>query len=466
MLTRLRLRGHAPAAMLSLCLCAASACGDDTSPGSDAGADPDATPAPDAPRNWDANLGEGTALTPFAYTAALTYGNPPFIIPRPTAINGHLYLVVLGNQVSGTISAHDPDFTDTVSLAEVSGRMDGSMIVLEDVTVAVTPGGTLVLDELRLTLIDAADDGQIDGATGQATGSWQRVLGDVIDQTPHTSVVNAILDTEGTSATLFVPRGTPDLLPFDGVDVRFQEPLRETDVRENLRILVDGAAATGELTVTATNGLVTAAAFQPDAFLGFGAEVTVDLATLQDPSGNALTASDASLTVVADPGPLADNTGFEAGLTGWIALGQADTEGTFQGFEPPAGAAQAVVNEGGTLAAALDVPADATELDLSVAVLSEIGEVTADRTTVIALRTASGELFEIFDVADVAADFAECETCETPYGQSVGPLRRTFDLTPLRGQRVFLTVDVRSSSFIGVNFYAALIDDIVVGQVR
>jgi hypothetical protein len=31
---------------------------------------------------------------------------------------------------------------------------------------------------------------------------------------------------------------------------------------------------------------------------------------------------------------------------------------------------------------------------------------------------------------------------------------------PQRGQRVFLTVDVRSSFFFGVNFFAALIDDI------
>jgi hypothetical protein len=42
----------------------------------------------------------------------------------------------------------------------------------------------------------------------------------------------------------------------------------------------------------------------------------------------------------------------------------------------------------------------------------------------------------------------------------VGPLSRTIDLTPHRGQRVYVTVDVRSSFFIGVNFYAALVDAI------
>jgi hypothetical protein len=457
MRTRLRPRGRPPAALLSLCLGVASACSDEPSVAPDAAPAPDATPELDAAPGPDAAPG-GTSLPPLAYTLALTYGTPPFIISRPATIAGHLYLDVDGGLVTGTISTRD---TDTVSLASVSGRVEGADIVLEDVTVAVTPGGSLGLDELHITLRDADDDGEVDGAAGEAAGSWQRVLGDVVDQTTHTSIMAAGLDARATSASLFVARTVLALLPFEGVNVRFQEPLREADVRDNLRILADGTAVAGELTVAATGGLVTGATFQPDAFLGFGAEVTLDLAALQDPSGNALTASDARVPVVADPGPLAGNTGFESGLTGWIALGQADTQGAFQGLAPAAGAAQAVVREGGTLAAALDVAAGATELELSVAVLSEIGQVDADRTTVIALRKPGGALIEIFDVADVADQFQSCGTC-TEYGQSVGPLRRTIDLTPHRGQRVFLTVDVRSSFFIGVNFFAALVDDIQV----
>jgi hypothetical protein len=452
--TRQRPRGRAAAACLTLCLCAASACSDD-SPGAPDAALIDAAASPDTSL-IDAEPGETTSLPPLAYTLTLTYEDPPFILPRPTTIAGHLFLEIDGGLVTGTISTRD---TDAVSLAEISGRVEGAVLVFEDASVAVAPGGTLGLDELRITVLDDDDDGEADGATGVASGPWQRVLGDVIDQTAHTSTMTAGLDTTATSASLFVSRAGLTLLPFDAVNVRFQEPLREADVRDNLRILAGGTAVTGELTLSATGGLVTGAAFQPDAFLPFGADVTLDLAALQDPSGNALMASDARVPVVADPGLLSGNAGFESGLDGWIALGQAAAQGELEGFAPVEGAAQAVVREGGTLAGVLDVAADATELELSVAVLSEIGQVDPDRTTVIALRQPGGALIEIFDVHDVRDQFQSCGTC-TEYGQSVGPLRRTIDLTPHRGQRVFLTVDVRSSFFIGVNFFAALVDDI------
>jgi hypothetical protein len=397
------------------------------------------------------------ALPPLAYTLSLTYGTPPFIVPRPATISGHLYLVVQSTGlVSGTISTRD---TDTVSLASVSGHVEGNDIVIEDGAVAVTPGGMLGLDPLRITLRDDNGDGSIDAATGTASGSWQRAMGDIFDQTTHTSTVTAGRDTTSTTATLFVPRSPATLLPFEAVTVRFQEPLREADVRSFLRIRANGVSVAGTLTLTPTGGLVTAATFQPSAFLGFGAAVTIGLTGLRDPAGNALSASSARATVAANPGVLTSNPGFESGLSGWIALGQASVQGTFEGFVPAQGAAQAVVREGGTLAGALDVPSSATALELSVAVLSEIGQVTPNHTAVIALRKAGGALIEIFDVADVASQFQPCATC-TQYGRSVGPLRRTIDLTPYRGQRVFLTVDVRSSFFIGVNFYAALVDAI------
>ena len=452
--TQHRTRGRAAAFLLPLCLGVAPACGDDSAAGPDASLI-DAATGPDASR-IDAAPGETTSLPPLAYTLTLTYGTPSSIVPRPTTIAGHLYLQVDDGVVTGTISTRD---TDTVSLAEISGRVEGTVLVIEDATVAVTPGGTLGLGELRITVLDDDGDGAADSASGVASGSWQRALGDIFDQSTHNSTMTAGLDSTATGASLFVSRTVLTLLPFEAVNVRFQEPLREADVRANLRVLAGGTAVTGEIALAATGGLVTGATFQPDAFLPFGAEVTLDLAALQDPSGNALTAPDARVPVVADPGLLSDNTGFEAGLDGWIALGQASAQGEFQGFAPVAGAAQAVVREGGTLAGVLDVAADATALELSVAVLSELGQVDADRTAVIALRKPGGALIEIFDVADVKDQFQDCGTC-TDYGQSVGPLRRTIDLTPHRGQRVFLTVDVRSSFFIGVNFFAALVDDI------
>jgi hypothetical protein len=441
-------RGRVPAFLLSSCLCVVSACTDeslvDVAPGQ-------------AEAFLEAAAVAPGALPPLAYTLSLTYNTPPFIVPRPATISGHLYLVVhTGGLVSGTISTRD---TDTVSLATISGHVEGDVLVIEDGAVAVTPGGTLGLDELRVAVRDDNSDGTIDGATGTASGSWMRAMGDIFDQTTHTSTMTAILDTTSTTASLFVPRSPATLLPFEAVTVRFQEPLREQDVRTYLRIRANGVAVAGTLALTPTGGLVTSATFQPTALLGFGAGVSIGLSGLRDPAGNALVSTRARVFVAANPGLLTGNAGFESGLTGWIALGQASALGAFQGFAPAQGAAQAVVREGGTLAGALDVPAGATELELSVAVLSEIGQVSPNHTTVIALRKAGGALIEIFDVADVASQFQPCPTC-TDYGRSVGPLRRTIDLTPHRGQRVFLTVDVRSSFFIGVNFYAALVDAI------
>jgi hypothetical protein len=453
-------RGRIPAFLLSSCLCALSACAlepaeppesiDLTGP-----ADLIDDVAPDQ-AEIVTDVAPG-ALPPLAYTLSLTYGTPPFIVPRPATLSGHLYLVVdAGGAVTGTISARD---TDTVSLATISGHVEGTDIVIQDGSVAVTPGGMLGLDELRIVVRDDNGDGAIDGASGTASGSWQRALGDIFDFTTHTSTLTASRDTTSTTATLFVPRSPATLLPFEPVTVRFQEPLREQDVRTYLRIRSSGVTVPGTLTLTPTGGLVTSATFQPSVFLGFGASVTLGVTGLRDPAGNALTRPSSRVLVAANPGPLTGNIGFESGLAGWIALGQASALGAFQGFAPAQGATQAVVREGGTLAGYLDVPATATELELSVAVLSEIGQVTPNHTAVIALRRAGGALIEIFDVADVAGQFQPCATC-TEYGQSVGPLRRTIDLTPHRGQRVFLTVDVRSSFFIGVNFFAALVDDI------
>lgn len=452
MYTRHHPRSRALRALLFLGLCAAPACGDDSP------ASPDAAPH-DAARGG-IEIPRGASLPPLAYSLALTYMEPPFLLERPETITGHLYLdVAADGAVSGTIATRD---TGNVSLAAIGGRVEGAEIVFQDTAVAVVPGGSLGLAELRLSLLDDDGDGAADSAAGEAAGSWTRGLGDVFDQTPYSATLTAGLDATSTAASLSVSRGTMTLLPFDAVNITFEEPLREADVRDHLRILANGAAVTGELTLAATGGLVTGATFQPDAFLAFGASVTLDHAGLEDPSGNALNAPGAGLSVVTDPGVLTDNAGFESALAGWIALGQASVEGAFQGIAPAEGAAQAVVREGGTLAAVLDVGAEATELELSVAVLAEGSEVDPDRTAVIALRKPGGERIEIFDVADVADQLQDCTACTDSYSKFVGPLRRTIDLTPHRGQRVFLTVDVRSSFFFGVNFFAALVDDIQV----
>jgi hypothetical protein len=394
-------------------------------------------------------------LPPLEYTLALTYDDGPFL-PRPNTITGHLYLEVLANRrVRGTISARE---ASTVSLAAVAGRIQDHDIVLEAGAVGVTPGGQLEFDELTIQLRDDDGDGRVDHASAQASGTFIRVINDAIDFSGHTSVLRAALDTTATTASLVAPRGVPPLLPYDTVGIVFAEPLRDRDVRRRVRVLAGGRPIAGQLSTQPTGGLATEAVFQPDGFLPFAADITVDVGRLIDPSGNRLTQSTARIPVVADPGRVAQNPGFESGLDRWISLG-AEAAGSFEGFAPVEGAGQAVVRQQRTLAGVLDVGPSASELELAVTVLAEGREVDADRTAVIALRRAGGESIEVFDVADVRDLLEACTTC-TEFGTFVGPLRRTVDVTALRGQRVFLTVDVRSSFFFGVNFFAALVDDI------
>ena len=55
-----------------------------------------------------------------------------------------------------------------------------------------------------------------------------------------------------------------------------------------------------------------------------------------------------------------------------------------------------------------------------------------------------------------ARKMSTCACSGSGYGQRIGPERKSVDLTPLRGERVFIDAEVRSAHFIGVNFYARL----------
>lgn len=443
--TRNRTSGRAPAALLPLCLGLASACSDEPAPSI-----PDAGPG-------GIEIPLGTSLPPLTYTFTLTYGDEQGLIIRPETISGHLYLdVAADGRVSGALSTLR---LGTVNLTEIRGHVQGTEIVFVEGSIGIGSYGELGLDEFRIILLDGDGDGAADGAAGEASGPWSAVMGDIYEESTHTSILTAGLDTTATAASLSVPRNYPTILPYDAVHVEFEEPLREADVRDNLRILANGAPVTGELTLEAEFGLVIDATFQPDAFLPFDAEVTLDLGAVKDPAGNALLASDARVPVMADPGAFTDNAGFESNLDGWIVFGDASAQGAFEGFAPAEGAAQAVLREDTMLVTRLEVPADATALDFSIAVLNYQPDLLANFTTVIGLRRPGGELIQVFDVSDFADQLQSCTTC-TEFANVVGPLRHTLDLTPYRGQSVFLTVDARAIHFIGVEPLAVLLDDI------
>lgn len=430
-------QGRAAALVLPLCLCVASACSDE--PQSPAG--PIEVPL-------------GAPLPPLQYTMSLTFNGPSGGQVRPESVSGHLYVdVAADGQVSGAMSAKDLYTSD---IDRFTGRVEGTEIVVDP---TVLPGGGLRLSELRIAVLDQDGDGTIDGAEGEASGYWSYAAGgDILRFHEVTAVLTAGPDTTASTATLGGLGGYPEFLPYEGVSIGFQEPLREADVRDNLRVLANGAPIPGELDLSSYAGMVGWAAFEPDGFLPFGAELTLDFGDLKDPSGNALIPSEAREIVVADPGVFTDNAGFESGLGGWLAIGEAGALGTFQGFAPVEGAAHAVIRVQSMLFTYLDVPAEATALDLSLTVLFE-DSYASPGTVKISLYPPSREPVVVFDNRDVQGPAQPCSAC-TEFEAALGPVRPSVDLTPYRGQRVFLTIGVHPTGVHAENEGAALVDDI------
>lgn len=423
----------------------ACAMDDDMTPGQPDAMVPD---GPDIPR--------GQPLPPLAYSFAMSFDAEPWLVPRPETIDGHLYLDV-GDD--GTVTGVMSTKGDTeVRISEPTGWVDGHQVVLSADSIGVEPGGSLAWQEVRFSLADADGDGALDSATGTMSGTWTQVIGDIYEEVPCTGVLTAGPDTVSTQARLSPPaaRGG-SLLPHDAFAIQLGEPLRDTEVLDHLGITADGAAVDGTIEVSPiAGGWVASAVFRPAGFLPFGAEIALDLGALADPSGNPVHTFPVDIQVVSDPGNVLDNLGFEADLGGWLALGgDIEITGAFQEIAPAEGEAQAVLNDVAALATYLDVPEDASTLDFSVAVLSQFPDGYGAKVT---LYDAGGGATVVFDVSELRDTAVPCDTCD-PFRHRIAPLRPSIDLTPYRGQRVFLSAEVRATFFIGVEKVAMVIDD-------
>lgn len=385
----------------------------------------------------------GQSLPPLAYALALDYDVS--LNFSPEAIGGHLFLDVGDDgSVDGVASAR---VEDRVGLQTVTGEVRGSHLVLQWSDLVVPPGGLLGFEELRLWLLDDDGDGSIDGARGEGTGEWGSAGGIDHSLTQHESVLIATLDQGETEARLnqpfrdgtVVPPPHRDVaFPHDELWIDFGEPLREADVVEHLRVLVGGNPLAGQIALEPVDGFVARATFQPDRFLPFGAELRLDLSELTDVAGNRLSDRSDRLEVIGNPGPLGDNLGFESGLNGWYTFRRASTQGAVDGFAPAEGAAQAVLSVGATLGAVLELPADATELELSITTLTRLNG--SSRPPVgIRLHRPGGEAIEI-DTTPLDDSFRDCETCAF-YEWQNGPVRLTASLAGIEAGPAVLEVD-------------------------
>jgi hypothetical protein len=428
-------RGRAPATLLSLCLGLASACS----------AEPPAGPIA---------IPLGESLPALEYTITVTYTDPPpSDIDRPEAFSGHLYLEIDDDgRVTGMMSARG-DYD--AGLDTFEAHVEGTEIVLDNNTL-IEPGEELTVRDLSISLFDHDGDGTADAAEGEAYGSWIIWISDFALRYEFNSVLTAGRDTTAKTARMSWLGSREQLLPYSSIYLAFDEPLLEAEVRDNLRILANGTAIPGELMLYGEGEMITRGFFQPDAFLAFGAEVTIDHGDLKDPSGNAVSAAEVRAPVMADPGVFTGNAGFESGLNGWLAVGEVGTRRTFEGYSPEEGAAQALVRVRSMLVTYLDVPAEATALELSITVFSEDFGGPAR----IFLYLPGGEEIELFSAGDLSEQVQPCPPTCLEFETVLGPLRPTLDLTPYRGQRVFVSIEVQPTGLHGEDDGAALIDDV------
>jgi hypothetical protein len=397
----------------------------------------------------------GAALPPIAITLTPTYDGPAGFLPRPARFDGHIYLRV--DQEGIVTGALSVDSTGEAFLAPVDGRIDGDSIVLTASAVDSAASEQLQWDVIRVSLLDQDGDGAIDGAVGDARGTFRTASTELSESSPYAASISATKDTTGTAVDFaeLDPR-----LPFGVVPIAFAEPVRADQVTASLRVLAGGRPVAGTFDATPVDGLITRARFQPADFLPFDQAISLDVGALTDPAGNAITAAASALHVVPDPSAATNNLGFEHGLTGWSVVGHAASVGSFGGLAPVEGSSQAVVDAVGTLAGYIDVPSDAETLHVSIARLSYLPEVESDYTAAIALHRANGETIASFDARDATEKVVPCAACGPAYGFQLGPLTRDLDLTSMRGERVWLTVEARAFFFIGVPALAVVVDDL------
>ncbi|MEM9074606.1 MAG: hypothetical protein AAGE52_39290 [Myxococcota bacterium] len=383
---------------------------------------------------------------------SLDYERPPFpLLVRPERFEVVLSLDEAEGIVRGSIGPHHEG---TTRLDPVEGTVEDGVISLDE--------GMFRFERGRLRWTEFT----LDPATGEGliVGRWQQSDRDVFDESEVTIGARVMNDTRAGIAALRVaslPASRP--MVWTPLAIDMNEPM-DASALDAIRILADEAPLAGDLDAEVIAGSIASLTFTPSAPMPFSADLRLDLGGTVDTAGLPFEVREREMQVIDDPGSLLTNPGFEEGLLGWFASGIVGTVEEFGGVAPAEGRLQAVVTEESILGGYFDVPPAATRLRVRGSLFSEVGDLDPDRSAVVRLQSDARDVrtFDFFDFVDEGepSDVAY----EDSYRHRIGPMEVSLDLADLRGERVYLTVQARAANFIGANFYAILLDDVVIDE--
>jgi hypothetical protein len=304
-------------------------------------------------------------------------------------------------------------------------------------------------DSVELRLEDQDGDGVMESGTG-------RIVGRTTPSVDFTNDFTAALDGFPVTATAWRrPSPFREMEPWQSLSIDFRQPVSEAEI-QRCRVLADGQEVPGKLTALGAGELHTTAEFVPDAFYPLGATIEVEIGGMENALGVPVTMEHEPIPVLSDPGTILSNPGFEQALAGWHPGGDAVVVAGAGDLAPVEGAGMAALRSqigpdgraDSRLIGYLDVPTDATALDLSLALLAP--EENLPEVVVIRLyRDLAAAGYETLDAYEFDHEAAVLEPCaceaiqaDPPLTRRTAPFSHTIDLSALRGERVFLEIQL------------------------
>jgi hypothetical protein len=355
-------------------------------------------------------------------------------------------------QFAGTMTVNG-----VTDIGFIAVQIEPAAATMESGTLRIPAGGLpstsgglyLEWDDIELRLQDQDGDGVLESGAGHIAGTVH-VLDDFQDD------FTAAPDGFPVAARAYrATPATPEMLPWETLVIALDQPVSSDEI-QRARVLADGQEVPGQIEVDQAGELHTGFRFTPDGFYPLNAIIEVELGGMENAIGVPVILEQDPIQVQADPGTLLPNLGFEQALAGWYAVGDVAAVAGAGDQAPVEGAGMAALRTALTadehrdsrLIGYLDVPADATTLDLSLALLATEDSLPGSVVVRLYHDLAEGghEVLDVYEFDHEAAVFEPCDCGELgadpPLTRRAGPFRHEIELSALRGERVFVEIQL------------------------